>query len=60
MAKKLALVLLAQLEPAAGGVKFGEEDLKSDESLWNLYERWGVRYNVEIQLFNLYTNTSSN
>ena len=46
MAKKLAGLGVAQLEPAAGGVKFGEEDLKSDESLWNLYERWGVRYNV--------------
>ncbi|XP_004987384.1 ervatamin-C, partial [Setaria italica] len=51
MVKKLvalgvALALLALLEPAVAGVKFTDEDLKSEESLWRLYERWGARYNV--------------
>uniref|UniRef100_A0A0D9VND3 Cathepsin propeptide inhibitor domain-containing protein n=1 Tax=Leersia perrieri TaxID=77586 RepID=A0A0D9VND3_9ORYZ len=51
MVKKLvvlgmALALLALLESAAVGVKFTDEDLKSEESLWRLYERWGMRYNM--------------
>ncbi|XP_012699738.1 thiol protease SEN102-like [Setaria italica] len=51
MVKKLValgvvLALLALLEPAAAGVKFTNEDLKSEESLWHLYERWGGCYNV--------------
>ncbi|CAL4942816.1 unnamed protein product [Urochloa decumbens] len=49
MAKKELAALgvaLALLEPAAAGVKFGKEDLDSEESLWQLYQRWGARYNV--------------
>ncbi|CAN6310550.1 unnamed protein product [Urochloa humidicola] len=42
----VALALLALLEPAAAGVKFGKEDLDSEDSLWRLYERWSARYNV--------------
>ncbi|XP_066323163.1 cysteine endopeptidase RepA-like [Miscanthus floridulus] len=43
----LLALLLALLEPAAaGGLQFTTDDLASDASLWELYERWGARYNV--------------
>ena len=36
------LALMALLEPAAAtGVKFTTDDLNSEASLWELYQRWG-------------------
>lgn len=41
----VALALLALLAPAATGIEFlDKEDLESDDSLWNLYERWSAHY----------------
>lgn len=40
----LAAGVVALLEPAAAaGLKFTTDDLASDASLWELYERWGAR-----------------
>jgi KDEL-tailed cysteine endopeptidase len=44
LAAGVVALLLALLEPAAAaGLKFTTDDLASDASLWELYERWGAR-----------------
>lgn len=57
------MAALALVEPAASSVKFRKEDLKSEEALWQLYERWGTRYNVacnpveKLRRFNIFKDT---
>jgi len=38
---------VALVEPVSGaGMKFGEDDVKSEKTLWRLYQRWQAHFNV--------------
>ena len=45
--KLAALIGVALVDPvSAAGMKFGEDDVKSEKTLWRLYQRWQAHFNV--------------
>lgn len=44
----VVVALLALQEPAAaGGLRFSKKDLKSESSVWRLYDLWVKHYNLQ-------------